>query len=353
MAKAKRLPSGNYRCLAYIGKDSTGKRHYESVTAETAAEAEMIAAQIRYNKKREDKAGPVQPTLAEATERYIDSKSAILSPSTIREYRRMAKNNLSGIMGLRLDELTAENLQVEFNKEALTLSPKTLRNVRGLLTAVLAVYLPTFRVTVTLPAKQKIDFHVPTSDDVVKFIHSVEGTELELAALLAAFGSLRRGEICALTVDDIKGKNVHITKAIVLDEWNQWVLKDPKTYDSNRVVAMPDAVIRKLKRVKSGNIVTRTPNRLTADFRAAFDRLGMHDFTLHTLRHYQASILHALNVPEKYVMQRGGWKSEQTMKKVYRHAMEEKMAEVDKIATQHFDKLLTGKGKQTDDNTAE
>ena len=43
MAKAKKLKSGNWRCLAYVGKDKNGKRKYKSFTAPTKKEAELMA----------------------------------------------------------------------------------------------------------------------------------------------------------------------------------------------------------------------------------------------------------------------------------------------------------------------
>ena len=51
MAKAKKLPSGNYRVLLYEGMKD-GKRQYASFTAETADEAEYQALEYKLGKKR-------------------------------------------------------------------------------------------------------------------------------------------------------------------------------------------------------------------------------------------------------------------------------------------------------------
>jgi integrase len=56
-----------------------------------------------------------------------------------------------------------------------------------------------------LPAKKKPDLYTTPDEDIKKLLNHIEGKELETAVLLAAFGPLRRGEICALTSDDIKG----------------------------------------------------------------------------------------------------------------------------------------------------
>lgn len=44
MAKAKKLHSGNWRTQVFDYKDSNGKSHYKSFTAETKAESEYLAA---------------------------------------------------------------------------------------------------------------------------------------------------------------------------------------------------------------------------------------------------------------------------------------------------------------------
>lgn len=51
MAKAKKLPSGNWRVRAYIGTDSEGKKKYKSFTAPTKKEAEYLASEYLMNAK--------------------------------------------------------------------------------------------------------------------------------------------------------------------------------------------------------------------------------------------------------------------------------------------------------------
>lgn len=53
-------------------------------------------------------------------------------------------------------------------------------------------------------------------------------------------------------------------------------------------------------------------------------RSGVPPFRFHDLRHYCASIQHALGIPDAYIMQRGGWQSDAILKDVYRHTMDDK-----------------------------
>ena len=87
MAKAKKLPSGNWRVQVFDYKDADGKRHYRSFTGATRREAEFMAAE--WNATRPDQENTFESfTLNDAVAKYIDMKRSVLSPSTIREYVR-------------------------------------------------------------------------------------------------------------------------------------------------------------------------------------------------------------------------------------------------------------------------
>lgn len=85
MAKAKKLPSGAWNVSVYSHSEN-GKRKYISFTRISKAEVELKAAEYRNTKHRRRY---VDLTVAEAIDGYISSKDGVLSPSTIRGYRRM------------------------------------------------------------------------------------------------------------------------------------------------------------------------------------------------------------------------------------------------------------------------
>ena len=115
MANAKKLPSGNYRCLVYAGRDRTGKRVYKSFTAPTRGEAEYMAASWKLNAKDDDKT-PV--TFGEALDRYIESKSNVLSPATYRLYRSLQQQVFRDIEGINVRSITQEDIQKFVNAHA-------------------------------------------------------------------------------------------------------------------------------------------------------------------------------------------------------------------------------------------
>lgn len=328
MAKAKKLPSGSWRVLVFTGIDEkTGKRRYKSFTAPTRREAEFLAAEFTAKKKASQS---VDLKLSEAYQKYIEIKSNTISPTTLREYQHAASRDFPELMRLRLSQLTQERVQSAVNVMSADHSPKSVRNAHGLLSAVLRMFAPEITLNTRLPQAKRADIYVPTEQEVENLIRAIRGTELEKAVLLAAFGSMRRSEVCALTASDIDGNVVHVNKALVWCNDREWILKPPKSKAGYREITMPSFVIERLKpRAGEARIVSIVPTSVTNFFAKALKAAGLPHFRFHDLRHYQASILHAMGVPDKYIMERGGWKTDSTLKNIYQHTMSDKRKQVE------------------------
>ena len=335
MATAKKLPSGSYRVQASVTID--GKKYRESFTDSDKDTAELQAKKWQVEIKEQRNINKI--TLHQAFYRYIESKQNTLSPGTVREYYRIADKSLPSIMNAKVSQLTREKIQIAINIEAAQLSPKSVRNIHGLLSAVLAMFRPDFILNTRLPQKSEYEPKLPVEDSIKILLENIKGTELEKAICLAAFGPMRRGEICALTSDDIFGDTIRVNKAYSLDVNRNWVLKQPKTEAGNRYIQYPEFVI-KLFEGCHGKLVNYNPNSLTNAFEKALKRIGVPHFRFHDLRHYTASILHTLGYPDKYIMARGGWKSNYTLNNVYKHALKEKQKEFDVVALNHFEKIF-------------
>jgi integrase len=67
---------------------------------------------------------------------------------------------------------------------------------------------------------------------------------------------------------------------------------------------------------------------------------GLPHFRFHDLRHYCASIMHALNVLDAYIIQSGGWETDTVTKRVYHHALTEKSTSTDRQVNSHFSGLM-------------
>lgn len=346
MATARKLPSGSWRCLVYDYTDENNKRHYASFTSDDPSskgkrEAEFQAAQYALTKKKKSNKSL---TMDEALDEYISSKEATLSPSTIKSYK-CTKNALQReakeFMQKNIYSMTADDIQILINKLAEQKKPKTIRNIHGLLNAALQKYRPDFILKTTLPKKIRPNLYIPTDDDIKMLLAEVKDTELEIPIMLAAFGTMRRGEICALSIDDISENTIHIHKNLVLNYDRNYVKKSPKTYSSDRFVTLPNFVIEKIK--QKGYITTLQPEQLTKAFENTLIKMNIPHFRFHDLRHYSASVLHSLNVPDAYIMERGGWGSDTVLKQVYRHAMSDRQKQMNDIANSHFSQLCNTK----------
>lgn len=330
MANAKKLPSGSWRVQA--SKTINGKLVKKSFTSDNKKEAEFLASQWQI--KLDEQNSTEKITLRQAYVKYIEMKNAVLSPSTIRGYHALLRNTFTNIMDFPISKITSNIIQMEVNNLSIYSSPKYVRNAYGLLKAVLKAFVPALPLDVTLPQKSKPDLYIPDDNEIKILLESVKGKNIEIPILLAAFGPMRRSEICALTSDDINGNIVTVNKALVKGD-DGWHIKTPKTYSSYRQIEYPDFVIEKIKNIK-GVIVNMTPTAITKFFSEELKKCGLPSFRFHDLRHYAVSTLHSINVPDKYIMARGGWSTDYVMKYVYNHTLKNKTDELTEKITGHF-----------------
>lgn len=322
MAKAKKLPSGKWRTLIYDFTDNDGKRHYKSFTAETKKESEYLAA--KYVTDRVSKDDDYEDlSVGEAIRLYIDVKENTLSPSTIAGYETNFRNHYSNIFDKKIRSLDAPAIQRWVGDLSQRLSPKTVSNAYGLLHSALKMFKADDKMNgVTLPQQMVNIGYIPTDAEIQTLIKHLQAhsQNLLIATCLSAFGTLRRSEICALTADDVRGNLLIINKAKVQDKHGKWIIKEtPKNLSSNRIVEYPDFVINLLP--KEGYLVNILPNSITSEFKKQLDKIGLPHFRFHDLRHYSASIMHAIGVPDVYIMQRGGWSDDKTLKRIYRNSL--------------------------------
>lgn len=336
MPTAKMLPSGSWNAIKYSGKSPDGKRQYKSFTADTKEEAEYLAAEYGINRSQSNNAANF--TIGAAYDKYIESKSNVLSPATVREYKRSRKKDLQELMPVKLKDLTQEKVQIAINQAALTHSPKSIRNMHGLLSAVLSVYRPSFSLHTSLPQKVNSEIFIPTDAQIKALLAATGGKPLHNAILLGSVGALRRSEVCALLDTDVKENGVQVTKAMVYDG-KEWRIKTTKTTASKRFVELPTEIIKELRKTE-GRIYRYTPGTLTDQFLTLTKQLFGESFRFHDLRHYAASVLHAMGIPDMYIMARGGWASRITLNKVYTHIISEEQKKFNEQINSHFTDAL-------------
>ena len=342
MASAKKLPSGNWRVQLYIGKDDNGKREYKSFTAPTKKEAQAAAALYSIQKQKKKESGL---TVGESISAYIKNHTNILSPATIRKYESMRKNCYVPIENKPVADLSSMDIQTFINAFSVDHKPKTVSCVAGLLTAALKESDPERSFVFKRPAPRKSNITILTETQVKILIDEAGSPHNECAFLLGAALGLRRSEISAIAWGDIDGNILHIRSALVQDKDGNWIAKATKTDAGTRDLELPEYLKDRIFSLKPENakpddhVITITPNAITKAFNRAKKRAGI-SCRFHDLRHYNASVMLALGVPDKYAMQRMGHATPNMLKNVYQHIMDEKEKEVAAMVNKQMKALV-------------
>lgn len=272
-------------------------------------------------------------TFRDAAESYVDMKRNVLSPKTVKEYSETVGRIPSWFCQLPLPEVGQVQVNRLVNELAMGRSPKTVRNYHGFVTAVLGTFCPSMRISTTLPQKVKSEPYVPSPTDIRGILSMARGTQYEVPIMLACYG-LRRSEICALLPSDIEGDVVHVTKALVQDERKDWVTKVTKTTGSARDIVVPIELADMIR--EQGYVYRGHPGAITKFLQRTEEALGIPRFPLHRLRHYFASRMSELGVPEADILRMGGWETDHVMKSVYRHSMMDREERAKREAAQRM-----------------
>lgn len=328
--KIEKLPSGSYRIRKmYKGEMYTVITDYKPSQKEAL---QLIAAKL-------DKVRPSAPKMSflEAAKEYINVKKNVLSPSSVNGYLSILRNLSDYFKLLNINDISDIDIQKEINSYSANRSPKTVRNAHGFISAVLGMFRPDLNITTTLPQKLKKDEYIPSDEDVKRILQAAKGTNYEIPIILATFG-LRRSEICALTLDDLEGNILKINKALVQNSERKWVVKSTKTTAGTREIYLPDYVVNLIK--ERNEIYSGCPNNIVHFLHRTQSALNIPRFSLHKLRHYYASMSHSLGIPDSYIMASGGWKSDNILKSVYRHALDDKKEEMQKFAAEYINEQI-------------
>ena len=316
--KPRKLPSGSWNCRIMVDGQSYSFTHSDKKTVMRMASDFADD----YRRKMDN------PTLLERMREYVAENTERLSPSTVRSYNgmiRMIAERSPRIASKRLSAITEQDVS-DIVRPLRTL--KTKRNYVNF------IHACTGKSAGKLTGVSSKRVHVPTELEVKGLLQIFRNTELEVPIMLAAYGGLRRGEICALRMSDIDGDFVHVRRAVVRDQSGEWVTKDPKTASSVRDVLLPHFVIERIK--ERGYITHLLPSQISNRFWKRQRNLGIPPYCFHSLRHFHASYLHYLNIPDAYIQKRGGWANASTLQNIYRHALADKVTPTDIFAVSAF-----------------
>lgn len=370
MATARKLPSGSWRCQVYshsvpvfnedgsVAYDKNGKpkekRIYESFTSNDPtrfgkADAEMQALEFSMNKKKRSTSRNL--TMLEAIGNYVEVKAPVLSKSTIAGYKKIRKYSFQPLMTMKLKDIDTEILinavALESGRKNLSkgrskiISPKTVKNEFGLITAVLNYYGVSYDENkIRLPQVPEKNFELPEPEAVLS---AVRGTDIELPVLLAMWLSFSASEIAGLTKSGSllqNGKYIAVNEVMLTIDGKEYQKDTGKQPKRLRALKLPEYIGKLIDRVEGDRIVPMPSNTIYRKLKRYLSACGVTPITFHQLRHVNASVMHLLNVPDKYAQDRGGWSTNYVMHKNYTHAFTAERQAVDQNIDAYFESIM-------------
>jgi integrase len=183
------------------------------------------------------------------------------------------------------------------------------------------------------------DRRIPNVDQVAALTQSMP-EQYRAAVTLAAWGTLRRGEVLSLNREDVDLRAGTVRVERSLHEFNDSRLElGPTKNGDPREIYMPSSVmpglehhLRRFVRPESdaplllgATGLRLRPSNFWVIWETARRRAGLTWVRFHDLRHFAASMFASTGASTKEIMSRGGWKSVAMVVR-YEHASEERDA---------------------------
>ena len=314
--KINKLPSGNYNVTLRL--DGEVISITRSTSAQCRQEAQTVKAEYLAGKRQKISADAKQMTLREVQERYVEKYKTTLSPSTVRSYTIYYKKRFPDYQEKKLPDITWQEM---INKELENVSQKTLKNAWSLITASLKdVKYPVPEVKLAAVPVNEIAFLQP--EEIIPFCEAVKGRTYEIPCLLMLHG-LRLSEVRGLDWKnvDLINNTITIKESLVRGEKGNVSKNTNKNKSSSRTVPlMIPQLITVLNAVndKTGKVVNIGATTILDDVKRACHRAGVTEVTPHGLRHSFASLCYYLkDIPDRQIQTWGGWRTPDTLHKVY------------------------------------
>lgn len=331
--KITKTKAGTWTTLVHL-YDLDGKRHAKRFTGKTKDDVRQAANGYldQYTLYTDSSA------FSDAMERFLNRSEPSLSPSTLAGYksnRKMLTEQYAAFCALSCDRITSADVQhIIDDMKRKGRSPKTIKNRLGLISAVLNAeghQMPSYKApTVSVPL-----LNVPDGEIIQKVSNACIGRYKRMAVplALACFG-LRRGEICGVTASDLDGNVLHVKNTIVRDyDGHEHTKPVPKNEQSIRSILLPHDIADQIR--EQGRAWDGTLKALSDSWPHLCKAAGVEPFRLHDCRHFFVSYCHdVLHLSDSQIMKMGGWKTDNVMKRRYRHAIaDESETVVEKIGS--------------------
>ncbi len=357
--------SGTWRAKVFLGQDANGRQRYLTRTVHgTKREADAQLRQLILEAGLAHETS--HATMDDLAAKWLELASETLSPSTLREYRRLLEKIIlpqfgsAKVRAIRPSDL--DTFYASLRRRGVSgrpLSAQSVRHVHALIRRLLnqalkwGWILTNPALNASPPRIEPVELEVPDIETVTRIINFAQERNPDIACFLrlAAVTGARRGELCAIRWRDFDKCGALSIKHSIIDGRNDELIeKGTKTHASRKVV-IDELTLKVLdaqrercegrskgcgkKFSRNGFVFSSSldgsapwrPHRVTLAFKRLCDELGFSGVRLHDLRHFTATQMLASGVPVKTVAGRLGHANAATTLNVYAHVLESSDAE--------------------------
>lgn len=341
--------------------DLEGKRHQKNATFKTKKEAQYFANQNEVSKLRGDDILSSEKTFVRYfTEWYRTYKEPSVAAATKKNYLFTIDQLEKSFKKTRMDEISRSIYQVFLNSLADTYARETVAKIAGHCRACVidaiedGVIHRNFTTRTTIP--NCVDYEAVVG---ANYLNLSDMTKLKdfilpkasinnvsaLMILTSLLSGARYSEVAGMTWSDIDYKKLSLRINKTLDYKGDGDFLPTKTKSSNRVVSVPDYLIKLLGTLHQEQVAAGVQNDLRLVFmgkhsdhvptdnavnkllRSAHEKLGIKKITFHGLRHTHASYLLYKNVSIYVISKRLGHSDVGITQRVYTHVIDELQSE--------------------------
>ena len=373
---SKKRADKRYKKSVTVGRNPDGTPLRKYVYGKTIKEVEQKAAEVQKQLREGTFTADDHVRFIDIAHKWVDMAHPDIMPHTRKTYHTMIDRHLTPLHEIELKKLKPMHLQEVLNgMYAKGLSDHSVNDAKIIASAILDFAMDNdllFRnvfVHVSVPKRGKAKRLPITEEQKDLILRTWQGHRMGVAVLVMLFCGLRRGEIIALTWNDVDmdAMTISVTKAATFS-CNQADIKCPKTEAGNRIVPFPAQLVPVFREAKlrgslyvcpaaDGSMMSSTAwttswnsymhyLNIQAGGRDASRSnpkvVAMNRFTAHQLRHTYATMLYDAGVDVKTAQDLLGHADSTVTMNIYTHLSAKKKEKALNALHQHFSETLAG-----------
>lgn len=320
-------PYTYYEARYTVGYDhGSGKQIQRSISGKTQKEVAQKLKVVLTELDKGQYVAPCKMTVAEWLDIWSDDYLGAVKPATVCAYKGTIKTHLKpGLGATRLDALDTQLIQTFYNdlirpgKERKAVSPKTVKNIHGVLHKALQQALVNGYIRrnptegCVLPRVEKKQIKPMDEDQITAFLKAIRGHQYEYLFIVTLFSGMRKSEVLGLTWDCVNFKKgtITINKQLQMVRGGNGEYRLAPTKNSkSRIITLAPFVLETLRSVQkkqhndymvygdmwenTGFVFTNPlgqhlkTHTVYTNFKAIVKELGYSETRFHDLRHSYA-----------------------------------------------------------------